>query len=107
MSAIRFKKGLQETNNLKILRSDLTKSNTIIHFLWDKLPKEIFPTRSDIRKNPEFYKNKRIVVRNYGRKTARLASEDLLETKKKYAKENKQYTKSLLGKPKKIKVKLF
>jgi len=45
--------------------------------LWDKLPKEIFPTRYELRKNPEFYKNKKIVVRSNGRKKTRYYDQDI------------------------------
>ena len=41
-------------------------------------PKEIFPTRSDLRKNPEFYKNKRIVVRSNGRRKTRYYDQDII-----------------------------
>ena len=46
--------------------------------MWDKLPKEIFPTQSDIRKNPEFYKKKRIVTRSYGGQKTRYYDQDIM-----------------------------
>ena len=49
--------------------------------MWDKLPKEIFPTVSDLRKNPEFYKNKKIVVRSNGRKKTRYYDQDIMTGK--------------------------
>jgi len=62
--------------------SDLSKSNTIIQFLWDnKKPKEIFPTRSEVRENPEFYKNKKMVVRRNGSKKTRYYDQDIITGK--------------------------
>jgi len=50
--------------------------------LWDKKkPKEIFPTRSEVRANPEFYKNKKMVIKRYGSEKTRYYDQDVITGK--------------------------
>ncbi len=50
--------------------------------MWDKKkPKEIFPTRSEVRENPEFYKNKKIVIKRNGSEETRYYDQDVITGK--------------------------